>query len=370
MPDDTDLDLGEADYEEEVTFPPPERRIVTQAYDLSVNTLVEQWADHVLVIPPMQREYVWDNGRASRLVESLMLNIPIPPVFFAETEDAKYEVIDGHQRIASIVRYINNEFSLSGLRLQADYNRLRFHQLPQREQRFLRTRVLRAIIISIESHPAMKFEIFQRLNTGAIALNAQEIRNALYQGPLNDLLNELVVSDHFRKCIATKAPRRRMVDQELVLRFLALREGLETYRPPLLRFMNDYMRTNRDAGSEQLELSRATFGLAANFLASSFPHGTFRMTGARGEPLERNVNRALFDAQMLSASWVVDAHQGASLRRQIQASVARLYRNQDFLDAVQRATGDRRRTIVRIRMYVKALQGAGVTFDRLPSLEV
>ena len=195
--------------------PPEERKVTTTAYDLSVDTLVSQWEDEILVIPKMQREYVWDNGRASRLVESLLLNIPVPPVFFSETADSKYEVIDGHQRIRSVVRYINNEFALSGLRLMTEHLRLRFHQLPSREQRYLRTRVLRAIVIGPDSHPSMKHEIFQRLNTGAIALNAQEIRHALNQGSLNDLLHDLVTLKDFRKCVGSKSPRRRMVDQEL-----------------------------------------------------------------------------------------------------------------------------------------------------------
>src|SRR4051812_12972775 len=106
---DLDLELGEDDSEEEVEFPPPERKITTQPYDLSVSALVEQWDEKTLVLPEIQREYVWDNPRASKLIESLLLNIPIPVLYFAETEDARWEIFDGHQRIRSIVRYLNNE---------------------------------------------------------------------------------------------------------------------------------------------------------------------------------------------------------------------------------------------------------------------
>ena len=94
-------DLEETEGEEPLDFPPPERKINTQPYDLSVQTLIEQWEEKTLEIPEIQREYVWDNGRASRLIESLILNIPIPPVYFSETKDAKFEVIDGHQRVRS-----------------------------------------------------------------------------------------------------------------------------------------------------------------------------------------------------------------------------------------------------------------------------
>ena len=112
--DNFDLTLSEEDSSES-TFSPEEQKLTTQAYDLAIQTLVAQWEDKTLTLPKIQREYIWDNGKASRLIESLALRIPIPVLYFAETEQAKYEIIDGHQRVNSVVRYINNEFALSGL---------------------------------------------------------------------------------------------------------------------------------------------------------------------------------------------------------------------------------------------------------------
>jgi len=228
--DDAPADLGEMEGEEPFDFPPAERLVVTQPVDLSVQTLIEQWGGKVLILPDIQREYVWDNGKASRLIESLVLNISIPALYFAENQEAKYEIIDGHQRVRSIVRYVNNEFSLSGIAVLREYKGLRFHQLPEREQRFLKMRTLRTILISIDSHPNMRFEIYERLNTGAILLNAQELRNSIYRGPFNNLLHELAKTSEFRKqLIGTKVPRRRMVDEELILRFLSLHFELGQY---------------------------------------------------------------------------------------------------------------------------------------------
>src|SRR3954470_17950506 len=107
-----DLEMGEDDSTEAVELSSRDRRLITQSYDLSVNTLLEQWDDKTLKLPEIQRQYVWDNGRASRLIESLLLNIPIPVVYFSETEEVNYLVIDGHQRIYSIVRFLQNEFAL------------------------------------------------------------------------------------------------------------------------------------------------------------------------------------------------------------------------------------------------------------------
>jgi uncharacterized protein with ParB-like and HNH nuclease domain len=92
MSKDDDQALGEVDDAEEFDLPTSDRRLITQAYDLSVNTLVEQWSDSILVVPDFQRGYVWDNGKASRLVESLLLGIPIPVLYFYETQQAKYEI--------------------------------------------------------------------------------------------------------------------------------------------------------------------------------------------------------------------------------------------------------------------------------------
>ena len=112
---DAPADLGEIEGEEDFVFPPNERRLITQPLDLSIQTLLEQWDNKLLILPEIQREYVWDNGKASRLIESLILNIPIPVLYFSETQEAKYEIIDGHQRVRSIVRYLNNDFVLSGV---------------------------------------------------------------------------------------------------------------------------------------------------------------------------------------------------------------------------------------------------------------
>jgi hypothetical protein len=356
--DDDDLLLGEADQSEDVVFPPPERKITTTAYDLSVNTLVEQWDDDLLIIPPIQREYVWDNGKASRLIESLLLNIPIPVLYFQETEDAKYEIIDGHQRVKSVVRYIKNEFGLSGLRILDEYKRKRFHQLPEREQRFLRSRVMRAIIITQDSHPTMKIEVFGRLNTGGIALNSQELRNALFQGTLNDLLGELQSNSSFRTCIGTKQPRKRMVDQELVLRYLALRERIDTYRPPLIQFLHKFMRDNRNATSRTISSLRESFESTVELVGKALGGLAFRPITADGEPLEAPVNRALFDAQMLAFSWANP--NGTLPKKRIIRATAKLYEDEDFLDAIRRATGDRARLLTRLHRYGEALEEAGL----------
>jgi len=296
---DYDLNLQENDSDGEFDFPPPDRKIFTQPYDLSLQTLVEQWVSGSLELPELQREYVWDNGRASRLIESFILNIPVPPIYFAETEDAILQIIDGHQRVRSIVRFFKNEFALSGLRVMSEYLRKRFHELPEREQHFLKTRSIRAIVISHESHPNMKFEVFERLNTGGIALNAQELRNSLYRGSLNSKLKRIVLDESFRACIGTVRSRRRMVDEELVLRWFAMHDDLPQYRAPLKRFLNEYMDRNKNQTDEWIGQRENEFITTMNRVGRVLGGRAFRLIDADGEPLNdehgkpfpRSVNR-------------------------------------------------------------------------------
>lgn len=361
------VELEEADGNEPFNFPPPERKISTQPYDLSVQTLNEQWKDQSLQIPEIQREYVWDNGRASRLIESLLLNIPVPPLYFAETNEARFEVIDGHQRVRSVTRYLNNEFGLSGLHVLSEFTRKKFFELPEREQRFLKSRSIRVVTISHDSHPSMKFEVFERLNTGGISLNAQELRNSLYRGAFNNTLKDLVKDSSFRLCIGTSAPRKRMVDEELVLRFFALRDLLDDYTPPLKRRLNDYMDKHKNPGEDWLNERRSLFVGTMDAMACVLADKSFRLIDHNGqpvqnwagEPLPRGVNRALFDAQSIAFSWA-DRPIPVDKRALVTQRISSALEETATQDAVSLATSDRRRLLERVAAMVTALKQAGL----------
>lgn len=364
-----DQELGEEDYEEALVTSTRERRLVTQPYDLSINTLVEQWNDETLSLPEIQRQYVWDNARASRLVESLLLNVPIPVVYFAETEELNYLVIDGHQRILSVVRFLDNQFALSGLRVLSDLNRKRFHQLSERDQRQLRTRVIRAIIISADSDPMMSFEVFERLNTGSIALNAQEVRNSTHRGPMNELIKQFTEHPAFRICVGTSKPRARMVDNELILRFLALEHGRSEYRPPLKRFLNNYMQEANAWSADELAETSKMFNAVVEGLAAASGVAAFRVTDEAGQPVDRAINRALAEIQLTAFAWVANREDIPNLKVEIARELGELYRNAAFLDSIQRATGDRKRTLRRLGMFCDALESAGLELEHSVAYE-
>lgn len=207
-------------YEEDLdgNVPDPEatplrdRKVVTQPYDLAIDAIVSQVKSGILFLRPLserpkfQRQYVWSDNLASRLVESVLLNVPIPPCYLSENDEAELDVIDGQQRIYSLYRFMDNQFSLRGLEALTEFNEKRFFELPSKEQRKLRTHTLRCVVITNESHPEIKFDVFERLNTSTMPLNAQELRNCVSRGALNNLLAELSFDQRWLSIRGKKVP--------------------------------------------------------------------------------------------------------------------------------------------------------------------
>ena len=174
-------------------------QIVVQRNDFFLPNLIDMLKTHrsMEVSPYYQRRARWDTSRKSRLIESFLVNIPVPPIFLYENDFATYEVMDGQQRVSAILEYFENDFALRGLEILKTLSGKRFRDLPPGVQAGLRRRSLSAIILLNESAPSRESKrhlrryVFERLNTGGVRLNAQEVRNAVYAGAFNDLLVEL-----------------------------------------------------------------------------------------------------------------------------------------------------------------------------------
>ena len=176
--------------------------------------------------PSFQRGYVWDRNRATKLIESILLHVPIPLIYTAEEEDGREVVIDGQQRLTACFSFIEgffpptandlerskagNEvkkrpFRLGKMKILTELEGKGYGDLPPDLKKTLDRYGLQVIKISKESHPDVKFEIFERLNTGSVALADQEIRNCIYRGPYNDLINDLSNNETFGNYILEKA---------------------------------------------------------------------------------------------------------------------------------------------------------------------
>ena len=142
----------------------------------------------IVIDPEWQRMYVWDKKRASKLIESFLIALPVPVVYLAVNSEGKYEVIDGLQRLTSVFKFFKNEFALTGLEILSNLNGLKFDTLDTKLQSKLEACVLRTFEIAQSTPKDLMFIIFERLNTGGVPLNEMEIRNCLYRGKLNDLI--------------------------------------------------------------------------------------------------------------------------------------------------------------------------------------
>lgn len=209
--------------------------------------------------PDFQRKYKWDKEgweRASRFIESCLMRIPLPACYFAEKEDGSHLVIDGVQRLTTIEKFFNDEFALEGLTSFEELEGKKFSELGGYRAE-LEATTIRCIILRKENPEYLIQEIFSRLNQGAVKLSDQEIRHAIYPGPLNDLLLELAKIPAIAGFGNTNKDSRE--GEELVLRFFALQDDLASYEGRLSRFLDSYMRENAKASEEKLRKLKASF---------------------------------------------------------------------------------------------------------------
>ena len=241
MEDEPRVGVSEQEYRE------ASLRVVLQRNDFLLPNLMDMFRTHktLELSPYYQRRTRWDVVRQSKLIESLLVNIPIPPVFLYEVDFATYEIMDGQQRVSAILEYFDDKFALRGLEILTRLEGKQFGDLPNEIRAGLQRRSISAYILlkestpSVESAGLLRRYVFQRLNTGGIRLNAQEIRNSVNSGAFNDMLHELSRDGLFTKMWdippfepnektnpsdkLTRNPLfKRMADVELVLRVFAL----------------------------------------------------------------------------------------------------------------------------------------------------
>lgn len=289
--------------------------------------------------PGYQRRLRWSNKKRSLLIESLLLNIPIPSVFLFETDYNQYEVIDGRQRLETINAFLSNNFSLTGLEYWSELNRKRFNDLPSVLQRGLLRRSISAVVLLAETTIVdddgldVRRVLFDRLNTGGIRLNPQELRNALYPGPLNALLIRLARDDAFTSVWGIprltqnedKEPSEALLrnplyaslaDAELVLRFFALRDAIQRGGTgSLRRILDRFMAANANLDDFILSQMGHEYISLLTRLTDVFEGEPFRL------PKTKRPSRPLYDALMIALSQFpeinIEQH-GADIRSRLQ----------------------------------------------------
>jgi len=211
--------------EEEVFSPYPfdSEKISISNRKISLSNVLKRWERNLIHAALIQRrENLWDNGRKSRLIESIMLKIPLPLFYASETKDDHLFIVDGLQRLSAIKGFIlDKNYKLESLEFLKELEHKNFDEIPDRMQIRINETELDFAVIGPDSPPEIQRNIFKRLNTGGLPLTEQEIRNALYFGPVTEILERLVATDEFKTAVDNSINDSRMAAQELVLRFFA-----------------------------------------------------------------------------------------------------------------------------------------------------
>ncbi len=266
-------------------------------YDQHIN-------DELDIAPEFQRFYVFSPEIASALIESIYLGVPVPAMYFAE-EGGKLIVIDGHQRLRTYFNFLEGKLELRNLEFLTDLNGKRWSDLTDTQQRDFTNRGVQYFLIKGDNDPSLMFSVFRRLNSGAVKLTEQELRNCIYQGEFTRMIAKLSTEDTWLRLMRYREPHKRMKDRELILRFFAVFTAQNEYQSPLKTFLSNQMKALNERSSEYLDDLRELFLNAVKLANLVFPDHAFQRfaPGDASNPnggWQKVVNLALFEVVMVS----------------------------------------------------------------------
>lgn len=282
-------DNSEADEEAFIIYD-----IASYPADYTLSVIDEMWRQNDILVPPFQRKFVWTIKQSSMLIESLLMGLPVPQAFFYVDPDSRNLVIDGLQRIMSIVYFFRGYFGeesyqgkktvfrLTGLSEKSPYTKKTFDDLDESDQRKLKNRVLRVINvrqIGPSNDDTSAYHIFERLNTGGTPLTAQEIRHCVFHGRLVDVLSYLNSNADWRLILGKTVLDRHQKDVELVLRVLAVAARGDVYEKPMKEFLNTTMHRYRTAVGDDIEGFVSAFPSVCKIVAEKLGEKPFNIKG-------------------------------------------------------------------------------------------
>lgn len=318
--------------------------------------------------PEFQRRSAWDNTRKSRLLESIIVGMPVPNIVLAENKEhrGRFIVIDGKQRLVAISEFIANAYKLRGLDIRYDLNDKSYSELPAEDREYLDNATLRSTVIRNWTDEKFLYAIFYRLNSGSLQLSPQELRKALIGGHLLDAIDRYLLTSNSFKALFGEMLDKRMRDSELVLRFIAFDRGLQDYRGDFRQFLDEttrYFENNWKLGEVEaaerfLRLDRS-LGLANEI----FGHDAFKKW--LGERYERIINRAIFDCIVRFFSDDVVATVAISKKEAIVEAFKVLCLEQAFRNSIERTTKSLEATFYRVDRWGETLaQCIGRSYDK------
>ena len=343
-------------------FEAAQDNLVLQSADFSLKTISDMVvAGSIDASPTYQRRERWSPEAESMLIESFLLNVPVPPVYLAEDDFGTYSVIDGKQRITAISKFMTNGLTLKHMKAFHDLEGCRFDDLPRQLQNALSIRpYIRVVTLLKQSDENLKYEVFTRLNSGGEPLLPQEIRNALFRGPMNDAIQSMSRHPFLRQQLKIRTEKETayttMQDLELVLRFLTLYNSWPAFSGDMRRSMDSFMMANQDAPTHQIEQYKNVFIQSLERCQQIWGADAFKRPGAPGVSTVRDqFLSGLYDGQMIAVSEVNDAdfavllQQAANIKHSTTSCFAE---DPGFDEAVRRSTN----TPSRLRYRIEAVK--------------
>lgn len=322
--------------------------------DFTLGGYLQKKKDGQLILPPFQRNYVWDVVKASRLIESFLLGLPVPGVFlYKEKLTNKLQVVDGQQRITSAIRFFEGRFDESIFKLkgvQDRWNGKSFDDLDESEKYQLKDSVLRATVVQQldPDDDSSIYHVFERLNTGGVNLNAMEVRKCVNFGSYFSLIEDLNENSDWRRIIGKPNADKRLRDAELVLRVLAFGFHGDLYAKPMKQFLNKHMAGFKKLGEvaleERLVEARGKFEAVAAAVVGALGDTPFHLRG--------RLNFALTDVVMGAL-----IERGLHLRISLQEAFRALLDNPEFIDSVSISTSDDKQVAKRRALVFKEFYG-------------
>ena len=268
------------------------KRIEFYLTEYSVELLALKMEREEFEIPAYQREDTWEPPRKDRFIESLLMGLPIPFLFFWEIpESGKLEVVDGSQRLRTIHQFIYGNLTLGELDELTQLRGLGFCNLPESRQRKVRNRSIRGIVLNEHADERARFDLFERINTGSKVANKAEVRRGALGGPFIDLVIELSKNTEFADLAPVPDQQVKLRErEELVTRFFAYGDGLDGYHDRVSPFLFDYakrMTSHLAAHPDSIDEYRRRFLDTMSFVGRVFPYGFRRTSRGKATPRAR-----------------------------------------------------------------------------------
>lgn len=346
--------------------------ITSWGADMSFRELISMYDDDELLKPEIQRKYVWDKPEASRFIESILLGLPIPSIFLANTPDNNKLIIDGYQRIMTVYDYVkkgvfskdNKTFKLTNTdKINHRWKGKAFTELSEFDQKKIRQTTIHAIIFEQKQpkdNDSSLFQIFERINTSGKILKPQEIRNCVYQGNLNTLLFDLNQDVTWRKLYGSDIEDSRMLDLEFILRFMALGSDEikkeNTGQISLKMYLNDFMGKKNHNQMDFIKQMKVDFQTVMNFLYDNLGNIAFRNISHEGIYQSR-FNPTIYDSVSIATKYALSVLGNQISTEELKSKHKELLHDEKFKEYSSTRTTNIEHINGRINLAAKILYG-------------